>query len=71
MLNGNHTSGCFQATQAYSCWTQFSQFVTETAARIWKIDENGARRFLGAKVSVLLGWHCRLPSFSWRMAAHL
>lgn len=55
----------------YSCWTQFSQFVTETVARKWKIDENVAPcQFLGANVSVLLGWHCSLPSFSWRSAAH-
>lgn len=58
-------------SEAYSCWTQFYQFVTETAARIWKIDENVAPcRFLGANVSVFLGWHCSLPSFSSRLAAH-
>lgn len=58
-------------SEVYSCWTQFSQFVTETAARIWKVDENVAPCwFLWAKVSVLPGWHCRLPSFSSRLAAY-
>lgn len=56
-------------SEVYSCWTQFSQFVTETAARIWKIDENVAPCRPVSK-SICAPWVALQASFSSRLAAH-